>query len=62
MIPREVTRIGKDSFSDCKRLRIIELSNESKLQTTEESAFIDSSIESITIPQEDTRIEKATFS
>ena len=61
-IPNSIEFIGKRAFFNCKQLRYIEISKESKLQKIEESAFEGTSIERITIPNEVKIIGKCAFS
>ena len=49
-IPNEVTRICKLTFSECKELKQIEFSSNSKLETIEKDAFYYSPIETLFIP------------
>ena len=43
-IPPQVTTIGSNCFCDCKQLREIKFSKESKLQNIDKEAFCRSSI------------------
>ncbi|KAK8840839.1 hypothetical protein M9Y10_027666 [Tritrichomonas musculus] len=59
-IPPQVTKIGDDAFTSCKKLKRIEIPNDSKLQTIG-SSFLLSQIESIFIPPNVTEIGFGAF-
>lgn len=50
IIPDFIETVSSFSFSDCKQLKSIEFSTNSKIQVIEKGAFYDSSIEKVTIP------------
>ncbi|KAK8833772.1 hypothetical protein M9Y10_016372 [Tritrichomonas musculus] len=50
VIPSFITKIKPYAFSECRKLKKLEIPKDSKLTTIEEKAFYNSFIESITIP------------
>ena len=49
-IPSNVVKIGKQAFSECKKLKTIEFGKNSRLNSIEEFAFQKSSLENLSIP------------
>ena len=60
-IPNFIKHICSYSFEYCEQLRIVEFSNNSKLQTIDRGAFSESKIKSIQIPSSVTSIGEKVF-
>lgn len=60
-IPNFIKSIGPFSFDNCTDLRIVEIPNDSKLQTIEDCSFSGTSIEHTRIPSNVTKIGQSAF-
>lgn len=61
-IPSNVTRIGESCFSCCKKLRKVEIPDDSNLEIIREGAFSSTKFEKLKIAIHVQQIHEATFS